>query len=200
MLRFLHSPSHRLSPLLLGVALPLFTTTGVSACFTRAVASATGIVDSAINIRSPTAGTAGVIVPLWVYAMTVPILSVYQADLAKLGTPAGAATVAAQTTPCGINPQGLLLNAQPTAAAYLDVKVALTGAAAADNVAVVAALSRTTPYVLAMRAQGLPTTAAAAISTPAAFSVAAPTSGAISRGMGAAATAAFAAMCSLGAL
>ncbi len=124
--------------------------------------------------------------PLYAYAATPTLLATYQNDFGALATSAGSASVASQVTTCGINPQGVLLDAPATAAAYLDVKISLTGAAAANNAAVVSALDHTTAYVLAMRAQGLPSTAAVQLTSPPSFSaMVALTSGAAAVGRGA---------------
>jgi hypothetical protein len=113
-------------------------------------------------------------VPFYVYTTTSAKADAFEAQLAGLGQPSDATAVTQALNACGLVCQGVLLNAPPTVAAYLSLTIAVPPASAPDEAAVVAALSRTTPFVLAMRSAGLPSTAAVTITSEPVYSVAPP--------------------------
>lgn len=96
------------------------------------------------------------------YAAAPNLLLNYTAALAALSTPGGEASVAGTCRACGMySVQGVL--ATITDVVYLDTKITLLNASAADSAQVAAALSHTTAYVLAFRSNGLPNTAAVSL-------------------------------------
>jgi hypothetical protein len=111
-------------------------------------------------------------VPFYVYTTTSAKADAFQGQLAGLGQPSDAVAVTQALNACGLVCQGVLLNAPPTVAAYLTLTIAVPPASAADSAAIVAALSRTTPFVLAMRSAGLPSTAAVTITSAPVYSAA----------------------------
>lgn len=156
------------------VALPSWSGAGVATCFANAVAAATGVTPAtAVSVRAATAAGAGTTVPFYAYASTSAKADLFETQLAALGTPAASASVAAALNACGLTCQGVLLNAPPTVAAFLTLTIYVSSASASgpDVAAMLAVLDRTTPFVLAMRAAGLPSTAAVQITSPPVFTV-----------------------------
>jgi hypothetical protein len=110
-------------------------------------------------------------VPFYVYSTNATVADRYLASLATLNTPAGSAALVSHLASCGIVCQGVLQGTAPSLAVSLYVRVALSGADAASQAAIVAALGHTTAYVLALRAEGLPSTVTVQISTAARYAV-----------------------------
>ena len=108
--------------------------------------------------------------PFYIYSSSYNLADRYQTAVGNLGGSTSGA-LQAHLAACGIQCQGVLEPNPPALAAYLTATVALSAVDAASQAAVVAALGHTTPYVLAFRNQGLPTTAAVQITTPAHYTL-----------------------------
>jgi len=151
-------------PVLQGVSPALFAAPGLSACFARAAAAATGIPSGNLVVRPATPALSGCIVPLVAYAPTAASLATYQQALQKLGGAAGT-PVAGAVAACGMPAQGIFLPGPPTAAVALDMLLSLPPKGLHGAV-LLAALNQSTPVMWALRDGGLGPNVTVSFPTP----------------------------------
>jgi hypothetical protein len=107
-------------------------------------------------------------VPFYVYTTSAETADNYQTALDSLGSTNSAALVA-HLASCGIACSGIQEATPPALAVYLTANIALDATDVATQANIVAAMGHPTAFVVAFRAQGIPTTASVQVTAAARY-------------------------------